>query len=243
MSYTPVELRHVRVGRSLFGYNRAMVEQIIEEVAQSFEATWRERGELLERVEAQDKQLAELREREELLTNTLVAAEQAAVEVRARAKHEAEAILAEAQSEAREIGRSARAEQERLLAETRKIEAMLRGALGVIGQATEPPASAFTVEIAEIEAIQSVLASDGALVAEAASPPESPESPESPDVPWAPEDTRELGPIATVEPETPDGAEEAIEPLQRLRLDKPSAAEATPGTRPGRGSRDFDWGE
>ena len=46
MSYTPVELRHVKVGRSLFGYNRATVEQLIEEVAQSFEATWRERGEL-----------------------------------------------------------------------------------------------------------------------------------------------------------------------------------------------------
>ena len=37
MTYTPVELRHVRVSRSLFGYNRAMVEQVIEEVADSFE--------------------------------------------------------------------------------------------------------------------------------------------------------------------------------------------------------------
>ena len=50
MSYTPVELRHVKVGRSLFGYNRATVEQLIEEVAQSFEATWRDRGELADKV-------------------------------------------------------------------------------------------------------------------------------------------------------------------------------------------------
>ena len=81
MSYTPVELRHVRVGRSLFGYNRATVEQLIEEVAQSFEATWRERGELAEKVEALEKQLEEHRERENLLTQTLLAAEQAASDV------------------------------------------------------------------------------------------------------------------------------------------------------------------
>ena len=57
MTYTPVELRHVRVGRSLFGYNRATVEQVIEEVAESFEATWRERGELADKVETLEKQL------------------------------------------------------------------------------------------------------------------------------------------------------------------------------------------
>ena len=63
MTYTPVELRHVKVGRSLFGYNRATVEQVIEEVAQSFEATWRERGELADQVETLEKQLTELRGR------------------------------------------------------------------------------------------------------------------------------------------------------------------------------------
>ena len=63
MTYTPVELRHVKVGRSLFGYNRATVEQVIEEVAQSFEATWRERGELADQVESPEKQLTELRGR------------------------------------------------------------------------------------------------------------------------------------------------------------------------------------
>src|SRR5437868_1955906 len=101
MSYTPVELRHVRVGRSLFGYNRAMVEQVIEEVADSFETAWRERGELADKVDALEKQIVDLKGREELLTHTLVAAESAAAEVRAHAKREAEIILAEAHQEAR----------------------------------------------------------------------------------------------------------------------------------------------
>jgi cell division initiation protein len=138
MTYTPVELRHVRVGRSLFGYNRAAVEQVIEEVAQSFEATWRERGELADKVEQLEKQLGELKQREELLTHTLVAAEQAASDVRERSRREAEAIIAEAHNEARAIGRSAHAKREQLLAESQRIEAMLRAALSVIEERTPP---------------------------------------------------------------------------------------------------------
>jgi hypothetical protein len=132
MSYTPVELRHVKVGRSLLGYNRATVEQLIEEVAQSFEATWRERGELADKVESLEKQIGELRGREHLLTQTLVAAEQAASDVRERARREAEAIVQEAHNEARAVGRSAHAERERLFVESKRIEGLLRGALGLM---------------------------------------------------------------------------------------------------------------
>jgi cell division initiation protein len=132
MSYTPVELRHVRVNRSLFGYNRATVEQVIEEVAESFEHTWRERGELADQVHELEQQIIALRGREELLTNTLVAAEQAASDVRANAKREAALILAEAHSESRAVTRTAQNERERLFAETRRIEALLRAALSVI---------------------------------------------------------------------------------------------------------------
>jgi cell division initiation protein len=143
MSYTPVELRHVKVGRSLFGYNRATVEQLIEEVAQSFEATWRERGELSDRVETLEKQISELRGREHLLTQTLVAAEQAASDVRERARREAESIVQEAHNEARAVGRSAHAERERLFVESKRIEGMLRGALGLmepeIADVSAPP--------------------------------------------------------------------------------------------------------
>ena len=78
MSYTPVELRHVRVGRSLFGYNRATVEQLIDEVAQSFEATWRERGELADQVESLEKQLERAPAARGAAHADAVAAEQAA---------------------------------------------------------------------------------------------------------------------------------------------------------------------
>jgi cell division septum initiation protein DivIVA len=67
MPYTPVELRHVRIGRSLWGYRPDKVDRLIEEVADSFEAVWGERGELDDRVHELETQLAELKRREELL--------------------------------------------------------------------------------------------------------------------------------------------------------------------------------
>jgi cell division septum initiation protein DivIVA len=132
MTYTPVELRHVRVPRRLFGYKRSAVQQLLAEVADSFETVWRERHELADRIEAYERDLGELRQREQVLTQTLVAAEQAAAEVREQAKREAELIVAEAHSEARSITRAAQGERGRLQAESHRIGAMLRAALGIV---------------------------------------------------------------------------------------------------------------
>lgn len=143
MPYTPVELRHVRIGRGLFGYKRGAVEQLLLEVADSFEDVWRERGELADEVEELEKKMVELKRREELLAHTLVAAEQAASDVREHAKREAELIVAEAHQEARSIARGAQSEHARLSAEVRRMEALLRAALGMVEEAAqEAPAEA-----------------------------------------------------------------------------------------------------
>ena len=141
MAYTPVELRHVRVARSLFGYNKAAVEQLLDEVADSFENVWRERGMLDEKVDTMEKQLAELRQREALLTQTLMAAERAATEVREQAKRQAEVILAEAHQEGRLVTRGAQGEKDRLVAERKRVETLLRSALGMIEEANVTPSA------------------------------------------------------------------------------------------------------
>lgn len=46
MTLTPVEVRHLELRRGLFGYRRNQVHHTIEEIADSFEAVWRERSEL-----------------------------------------------------------------------------------------------------------------------------------------------------------------------------------------------------
>ena len=79
MRYTPVELRHVRLDRALFGgYKRADTDALLSDVADSFEDVWRERGELADRLEDVERHLDEVKQRETLLASTLIAAERTA---------------------------------------------------------------------------------------------------------------------------------------------------------------------
>jgi cell division initiation protein len=136
MTYSPVELRHVRppkaVGR---GYRRRAVDELLIEVADSFETVWRERGELADKVEDLEQALEDLRARERLLATTLVSAQKAAADAKAQAHKDAELIVAEAHTEARSIIRTAQNERERLFAEARRVEALLRSALGMVQEA------------------------------------------------------------------------------------------------------------
>jgi len=132
MRYTPVELRHVKLGRALFGYKRAEADKLIEDVADSFEEVWRDRGELTDKLEDLEKHLEQVQQRETLLASTLVAAEKTAAEAIETAKREAEIIVAEAHHESRSITRAAQSERERLFAEVRRVETLLRAALGMV---------------------------------------------------------------------------------------------------------------
>ena len=132
MRYTPVELRHVKPPRRFLGYKRSEVDQLLEDVAESFEEVWRERGELADKLEDAEKILDDVKQREALLASTLVAAERTAVEAIERAKREAEIIVAEAHQESRSITRSAQNERERLFNEARRVETLLRSALSMV---------------------------------------------------------------------------------------------------------------
>jgi len=238
MSYTPVELRHVRVGRSLFGYNRAMVEQLIEEVAHSFEATWRERGELAEKVEAFEKQIEDHRQRENLLTQTLLAAEQAASDVKDRARREAEAIVLEAHTEARAITRQAQGDRERLMTEVRRIEGMLRAALGAVedglGEGGESPSEqppALPSPAPSLHALPSVVEKQ-----QLPSPPRE----EMPG--WPRDDTHEFVPPARTEDEPPMAPATEPEHGESTGGEGQSSAPYL-GRISAAGSADFDWGE
>lgn len=141
MALTPVEIRHMTPGRSLFGYNAGATDRLLEEIAASFEDVWRERADLADRVEALETELLHHRERENLLSNTLLAAERAASEQKEDAARKSEQLVAEAHAESRQITRSAIAERERLLAEIRRIKALLRSALDVVDEGERTPQS------------------------------------------------------------------------------------------------------
>jgi len=77
MAMTPVEIRHVQLGRSLRGYRRELVDRLLVDVADSFEDVWRERADLADRVEQLELDLVRHKELEGLLRTTLVSAESA----------------------------------------------------------------------------------------------------------------------------------------------------------------------
>jgi cell division initiation protein len=141
MTITPVELHHIDLKSGLFGYRRGPVDQLLEEVARSFEETWRERAEFADRIEQLQSEIARHTELETLLRTTLVSAEKSAHELKAHAKQQADLALEEAHAEARSVTREAMAERERLLGEARKIRALLEAALDAVGDASDAQAA------------------------------------------------------------------------------------------------------
>jgi cell division initiation protein len=124
MSLTPVEIRHVRLGRRPLGYDRRAADRLLEEIADSFEDVWRERADLADEIERLEEELARSRELEGLLRDTLVSAERAAEEMRSQARKEAELILGEARGKARAIAFEAESERERIEADIRRLKAL-----------------------------------------------------------------------------------------------------------------------
>ena len=132
MSLTPVEIRHIRLGRGLLGYRRGPADRLLEEIASSFEEVWRDRADLADKVEQLESDLERFRELEALLRTTLVSAERTAAELKTQAMREAELIVEEARAEARVIVRQAAADNERLEADSARIRALLRAALSTV---------------------------------------------------------------------------------------------------------------
>ncbi len=136
MAHTPVELRHVSLPRRrlLGGYRIGAVDRLLLEVADSFEDVWRDRADLLDKVEHLEDELGRHRELESILRTTLVSAERSAHEVRDQAKREAQLIVDEAHAEARAITREAAAERERLAGEARRVQSLMRSALETLDE-------------------------------------------------------------------------------------------------------------
>jgi cell division initiation protein len=132
MGLAPTEIRHIPIGRGFWGYRRGVVERLLDEIADSYENVWRERADLADRVEHLEEELERHRELEALLRQTLVSAEAAVEEQREQARRNAELVVSEAHAEARRITFAATAEQERLLAEVRRLREMLRTALATV---------------------------------------------------------------------------------------------------------------
>jgi len=137
MALAPVEIRHVKLGRGVYGYRRAATDRLLDEIVESFEEVWRERADLEDKLERLESDIARYRDLETLLRKTLVSAERSAQELKDQARREADVILTEAHSEARLIKQQALAEREYLRGEASRIRSLLRSALAIVDENEE----------------------------------------------------------------------------------------------------------
>jgi cell division initiation protein len=124
MSLTPVEIRHVKLGRRPLGYDRKATDRLLADVVASFEQVWRERADLRDELEEVEAELTRQKEIEGALRSTLISAERMADDVRTRARREADVIVSEARSTARDILSGAESERERIHAEIRRLRTL-----------------------------------------------------------------------------------------------------------------------
>jgi cell division initiation protein len=134
MALTPVEIRHVKLARSPFGYDRGATDRLLEEIVESFEEVWRERADLEDKLERIESDIARYRDLETLLRKTLISAERSAQELKDQARREADVILTESHAEARLIKQRALAEREHLRGEASRIRSLLRSALAMVDE-------------------------------------------------------------------------------------------------------------
>jgi len=139
MALTPVEIRHIRLHKALFGYQTKQTDDLLADIVNSFEDVWRDRADLADKIEQLGAELVRYRELEQLLRTTLISAERASQQMTDQTRRETESVLSEARVEAREILRDAMTERERLNAEINRIRAQLAAVLATIGG--EAPAS------------------------------------------------------------------------------------------------------
>jgi cell division initiation protein len=157
MPLTPVEIRHIQLRRGLFGYRKSAVHRMMDDIADSFEAVWRERSQLVERVDELETEVTRHVELEGLLRSTLVSAERASQDLKESARREADVIVTEANAEARKVLRDAITEKEQVMGDVRRVQALLRSALAVVEE-SDP-------EVAESEEAEDAEADDATTVA------------------------------------------------------------------------------
>lgn len=134
MALTPVEIRHITLTRSLFGYSRTVVDKLLEDIIDAFEQVWRERADLADKIERVEEDLVRYRELETLLRTTLVSAERASQDLKETARRETQVVLDEAHAEARRIRREAAADLEHMRTEAQRIRSLLGAALATLNE-------------------------------------------------------------------------------------------------------------
>ncbi|MGE5413813.1 MAG: DivIVA domain-containing protein [Syntrophomonadaceae bacterium] len=104
---TPLEIQKREFMRKWKGFDPAEVQQFLTDAAEDMEALARENAALDARLRSLEQENEEHRERERILKQTLLSAQEASEAIREAARHEAELVVREAQDSAEKLTHSA----------------------------------------------------------------------------------------------------------------------------------------
>jgi cell division initiation protein len=144
MKVTPLDLRQTQFATTLRGYDKAEVRSFLADAADDYEQALRDIDRLRQEAARAEHDLAEHRDREINLRNTLLTAQRLADQIRENAENEAKMIVREAEGRADLAIQKAQArleEIEREIAELklrrRDVEATLESSITAMSNALE----------------------------------------------------------------------------------------------------------
>jgi cell division initiation protein len=122
MKLTPLDIHHKEFRLALRGYNQEEVDGFLDEVADEFERLFKENIDLSEKLDAANEKVRGYAEIEKTLHNTMLAAQQSAEDIKARALKEAELLLRDAEMKAKELVQGALSEKQKTQSEFMRIK-------------------------------------------------------------------------------------------------------------------------
>lgn len=122
MRITPIDIQQQQFKSRLMGYDKAGVDQFLEILAGEIERLLRQNQDLQEELARSKNVLAEMREREATLKETLLTTQKVTDELKANARREAELVLAEAEIRAERVTRNAEERRLQLIEEIQEIK-------------------------------------------------------------------------------------------------------------------------
>lgn len=122
MRITPIDIQQHQFRSRLMGYDKAEVDQFLELLAGEIESLSRQNHDLQEELVRIRETLAEMREREATLKETLLTTQKVTDELKANARREAELLLADAEVRAERVMRNAEDRRLQLIEEIQEIK-------------------------------------------------------------------------------------------------------------------------
>ncbi|MCB0378468.1 MAG: DivIVA domain-containing protein [Bdellovibrionales bacterium] len=108
MRVAPIDIAHKTFGKKMFGLDAEEVHDFLRDIADEMEAAVRQQEQLQEKLQGNEKALADFRDREDALKQTLQTASQMSERMKVEAQRESELIIKEARQRADIIIKEAR---------------------------------------------------------------------------------------------------------------------------------------